>query len=66
MLLATVNLRLMIIKARFFCKYLKCKSLRVVYAYYETEKRIVFIELFFKGDKEREDGERIRKYLAKK
>jgi hypothetical protein len=60
------NERLMIIKARFFCKYLKGKTLRVVYAYYEAEKKIVFIELFFKGDKGREDAGRIKDYLAGK
>lgn len=34
-------------------------GLRVVYAHFEEEERIVFIELYFKGDKENESRERI-------
>lgn len=41
---------LLIVKARLACKYLRNSSLRV-------------IELYFKGDKEREDGARISRYL---
>jgi len=54
---------LYIIKARFFCRYLKGTSLRIIYSYFEQEQRIEFIELYFKGDKENEDRERIREYL---
>ena len=32
---------------------------RLIYAYYEQEKRIVFIELYHKNEKENEDRERI-------
>lgn len=52
-----------IIKARLFCRYLKKSSLRVIYLYIEEKERIDFIELYFKGDKENEDRERIKKYL---
>ncbi|MBL7156015.1 MAG: hypothetical protein ISS87_00205 [Candidatus Pacebacteria bacterium] len=52
-----------IIKARFFCRYLKGSSLRIIYSYIEEEKRIDFIEIYFKGDKENEDRERIKEYL---
>ncbi|MDD5489632.1 MAG: hypothetical protein PHP25_03060 [Candidatus Moranbacteria bacterium] len=52
-----------IVKARLFCKYLKGSSLRIVYAYFEQEQRIEFIELYFKGDKENEDRDRIKEYL---
>ncbi len=51
------------IKARLFCKYLKGTSLRIVYSYFEQQQRIEFIELYFKGDKENEDHERIKEYL---
>lgn len=54
---------LYIVKARFFCKNLKKKDLRIVYCYFEKEQRIEFIELYFKGDKENEDRERIKEYL---
>ncbi|MFH1946784.1 MAG: hypothetical protein ABIJ23_01340 [Candidatus Magasanikbacteria bacterium] len=52
-----------IIKARLACESLRARSLRVIYAYKESEKRIEFIELYFKGDKLREDELRIRDYL---
>lgn len=45
------------------CKALKGKGvnsgLRLVYAYYADEKRITFIELYHKSDKESEDRSRI-------
>jgi len=52
-----------VLKARLFCRYLKGTSLRIVYSYFEREQRIEFIELYFKGDKENEDRERIKEYL---
>lgn len=52
-----------IIKARFFCRYLKGSSLRIIYSYIEEKKRIDFIELYFKGNKENENREKIKKYL---
>jgi len=57
-----------IVKARFFCKSLKKKNLRVIYAYMENHQiiemaGIEFIELYFKGNKENEDRERIKDYL---
>jgi len=54
---------LYIVKARFFCRYLKGSSLRVIYAYFEQEQRIEFIEVYFKGDKENENHDRIMEYL---
>jgi len=54
---------LYIVKARLFCRYLKGASLRVVYAYFEQEQKIEFIEVYFKGDKENENHDRIREYL---
>ena len=52
-----------VIKTRFFCRYLKSKTLRLIYAYYANHEIIEFIEIYFKGDKENEDGERIKNYL---
>lgn len=52
-----------IVKARFFCKNLKKKDLRIIYSHIEEQKKIEFIEMYFKGDKESEDRERIKKYL---
>jgi len=60
--------QLYIIKARFFCQSLKKKNLRVIYAYIANSQiielvGIEFIEIYFKGDNENEDRERIKKYL---
>lgn len=54
---------LYIIKARLFCRYLKGTSLRIIYAYYIAASKIEFIEIYFKGEKENEDCERIKEYL---
>ena len=53
-----------IYKARkFACKALKGKGaasgIRVIYAYYEQKDIIEFIEIYYKGDKENEDRDRI-------
>ena len=57
-----------IIKARFFCKSLKKKDLRIIYAYIEKHQivemiGVEFIEIYFKGNKENENKERIKNYL---
>lgn len=59
-----------IYKARkFACRALKGKGsasgIRVIYAYFEVEDRIEFIEIYYKGDKENEDRERILRYYSK-
>ena len=45
------------------CKALKGKGvnsgLRLIYAYFETGDKIIFIELYHKNDKENEDRKRI-------
>lgn len=38
-------------------------GLRVVYSHFEEEERIVLIEIYFKGDKENEDRERILEHF---
>ncbi len=52
---------------KFQCRGLKGRGaksgIRVVYAYFPNEKKIVFIEIYFKGDKENEDRKRIKEYL---
>lgn len=60
-----------IIKARFFCRDLKKKDLRIIYAYIENNQiielmKIEFIEIYFKGEKENEDRERINAYLKER
>ena len=58
-----------IYKARkFACKALKgsggMSGIRIIYAYYEEEDIIEFIEIYFKGDKANEDRNRIIKYYS--
>jgi mRNA-degrading endonuclease RelE of RelBE toxin-antitoxin system len=60
-----------IYKARkFACKALKGKGaqsgIRIIYAYHEEEDWIEFLEIYYKGDKETEDRERIKSYFSKK
>ncbi|MBI2345876.1 MAG: hypothetical protein HYV03_03135 [Deltaproteobacteria bacterium] len=54
-----------ILKARLFCRYLKGSSLRIIYAYHQKRAAIEFIEIYFKGDIENEDRERIEEYLKR-
>lgn len=54
---------------KFACRSLKGKGvqsgIRVIYAYYEKEDKVELIEIYYKGDKENEDRERILKYYKK-
>ncbi|MCF6153109.1 MAG: hypothetical protein E3K38_12635 [Candidatus Kuenenia stuttgartiensis] len=59
----TINDRCTIIKARLFCRYLKGSSLRIIYAFHDNNLRADLIEIYFKGDKEHENHERIKEYL---
>jgi mRNA-degrading endonuclease RelE of RelBE toxin-antitoxin system len=59
----TRNERCAIIKARLFCRFLKGSSLRIIYAFYCADQKVDFIEIYFKGDEENENRDRIREYL---
>ncbi len=49
------------------CKSLKGRGrnsgLRLIYAYFEKEKRIVFVELYHKNDRKNHDKDRILRYF---
>lgn len=53
---------------KFACKALKGRGaqsgIRIIYAYYALNNTVDFIEMYFKGESENEDKERIKKYLA--
>jgi len=53
---------------KFACKAIKGKGvqsgMRIIYSYFEDEDKLEFVEIYFKGDKENEDLERIRKYYG--
>ena len=55
---------------KFACRSLKGKGvhsgIRVIYAYFEEEDRIELIEIYYKGDKENEDRQRILEYYKNK
>lgn len=55
---------------KFACKALKGKGahsgIRTIYACHEEDDRIEFVEIYYKGDKEKEDRERILKYFGKR
>ena len=57
-------------KARkFACRSLKGRGadsgMRVIYAYWKDKDKLEFIEIYFKGDKENEDRQRILSYYKK-
>lgn len=52
---------------KFACKALKGRGsksgIRVIYAFHCQSCKVEFIEIYFKGNKENEDKDRIKKYL---
>lgn len=52
---------------KFACRSLKGKGvrsgIRVIYAFFPKQKKVVFIEIYFKGDRAVEDRHRIRNFL---
>lgn len=53
---------------KFSCKSLKGRGvqsgIRIIYAYYILTNTVDFIEIYFKGESENEDKERIKRYLG--
>ena len=53
---------------KFACRSLKGRGarsgIRLIYCYLKKEDTAVFIEIYFKGDKENEDRGRIKKYCT--
>lgn len=54
-----------IVKTRLACRSLHNRSIRIIYAYHHNTLTFMYIEIYFKGDKENEDCERIKEYLTK-
>ena len=52
-----------IVKVRVQCESLRSRAIRLIYAYHKDKIELVYIEVYFKGDKENEDRERIQRYL---
>ncbi len=64
------NYEILICKLRkFSCKALKGRGnksgIRIIYAYHIATQTVNFIEIYFKGEKEKGDSVRIKEYLRK-
>lgn len=55
---------------KFACRSLKGKGvqsgIRIIYAYFSEEDRIELVEIYYKGEKQNENRERILKYYKNK
>lgn len=65
------NDEILIYKIRkFACKSLKGKGrnsgIRLIYAFFPKTEEVEFIEIYFKGDKENENKDRIKAYLKER
>ncbi len=62
----TNNLRFYKIK-KFACRNLKCRGvksgLRVIYAFYPTQQKVVFLEIYFKAKQKNEKVQRIIDFM---
>jgi len=56
---------LKIVKVRLVCRSLRDRSMRIIYAYHDDTFKFMYIEIYFKGDKENEDKQRVKDYLSK-
>jgi hypothetical protein len=52
-----------LVKARLACKSLRDRSMRIIYAYHDDVFTFVYIEIYFKGNKENEDKTRVQDYI---
>ncbi len=55
--------KIKIVKVRLACKSLRGRSIRIIYAYHDDTVTFMYIEIYFKGNKENEDRQRIMHYL---
>jgi hypothetical protein len=52
-----------IVKVRILCESLRSRTIRLIYASHKDRIEFMYIEVYFKGDKENEERERIQKYV---
>jgi len=52
---------------KFACKSLKGRGsksgIRIIYVFLEKSRKVIFLEIYFKGNKRKEDFDRIKNYL---
>jgi hypothetical protein len=54
-----------VVKARILSRSLKgAPTMRVVYAYYPSANQVVYIKFYLKSDKDREDRQRMKRFLS--
>jgi mRNA-degrading endonuclease RelE of RelBE toxin-antitoxin system len=51
-------------KMRMMCRAVKGSQFRLIYMYDGNKVEVLFIEMYFKGNKEREDQKRIERYFS--
>jgi len=54
-----------IVKVRIHCESLRSRAIRLIYSYHAGRFEFMFIEIYFKGEKENEDYGRIEEYLTR-
>lgn len=52
-----------IVKVKIHCESLRSRTIRLIYSYREDKIEFLYLEVYFKGDKENEDRGRIDEYL---
>ncbi len=52
-----------VIKVDIHCESLRSRSIRLIYAYHQDRIEFMYLEVYFKGDKENEDRSRIEEYM---
>ena len=57
--------KLKIVKARLACRSLRDRSMRIIYAYHNDVFTFVYIEIYFKGNKENENKLRVEDYIKR-
>ena len=54
-----------IVKVRVHCESLRSRVIRLIYAYHKDKIEFMYIEVYYKGEKENEDKERVKEYIFK-
>jgi len=52
-----------VIKVDIHCESLRSRSIRLIYSYHRDRIEFMYLEVYFKGDKENEDRGRIEEYI---
>lgn len=52
-----------IVKVRILCESLRARTIRLIYAYHANKIEFMYLEVYFKGNKENENRDRIEEYI---